>query len=307
MKIGERLRRGAAPCFSFEFFPPKTDDGQANLFTALEELAGLDPAFVSVTYGAGGSGCDRTLDVVRRIRRETGLEAMAHVTCLGHTRAEMHSILQHLETAGIENLLALRGDTPKNTAGSPHSADDFRFAVDFVRFVRGSRHSFSVGGACYPEGHIECPSRQIDLHRLRNKVDAGLDFLITQLFFDNAFYFDFVSRARKAGVKVPIIPGIMPITNIEQLAHFTRMCGATIPMRLALELERMQDEPEAVVELGVAHATVQCMDLLARGAPGVHFFTLNRSAATRMILTALRWWRRADRPRSLNPGAHSAR
>jgi methylenetetrahydrofolate reductase (NADPH) len=288
MRIPDRLRAGA-PCFSFEFFPPKTDEGVTQLFEAVRELAALEPGFVSVTYGAGGSTRARTLETVTRIKSETGVEAMAHLACIGHTRGEVRDVLDRVADAGIENVLCLRGDPPREQPLHYAVTDGFRFASELVAFVRGNgAWRFSVGGACYPEGHLENPSRADDLRALKAKVDAGTEFLITQLFFDNAFYFDFLGRARQAGIEVPIVPGIMPITNFDQIERFTRMCGATIPMRLRLELERRKDDPEAILQLGVAHATVQCVELLARGAPGIHFYTLNRSRATRMILTALR-------------------
>jgi methylenetetrahydrofolate reductase (NADPH) len=207
---------------------------------------------------------------------------------VGHTREELKEVLERLAAARIENVLALRGDPPKGEKTFTPVAGGFRYAAELVRFVREHDYPFCLGGACYPEGHIENPSREVDLKNLKAKVDAGLDFVITQLFFDNAFYFDFVERAHRAGINVPIVPGIMPITNYEQLQRFTRMCGATVPMRLALQLERVREQPEALMQLGVAHATVQCMELLARGVPGIHFYTLNKSPATRMIVGALR-------------------
>ena len=287
MKIRNRLNP-SNPCFSFEFFPPKTAEGTVNLLKTLEDLAPLDPGFVSVTYGAGGSTRDRTVELVTRIKRETGIETMAHLTCMGHTRAELRELLRRLADAKLENVLALRGDAPLGQPAPEPGPDGLRHASELVRFIREEDFNFCLGGACYPEGHVETGSREEDLRHLKAKVDAGLDFVITQLFFDNAFYFDFVERARRAGINVPIVPGIMPITNHEQLQRFTRMCGATVPMRLALQLERVKDQPEALVQLGVAHATVQCMELLARGVPGIHFYTLNKSPATRMIVSALR-------------------
>jgi methylenetetrahydrofolate reductase (NADPH) len=287
MKIRNRLNP-SNPCFSFEFFPPKTDEGVANLLKALEDLAPLQPGFVSVTYGAGGSTRDRTLDLVTHIKQETGIEAMAHLTCVGHTRDELRAVLKRLAEAKLDNLLVLRGDPPQGQQKFIPSAGGFQFASELVQFIREEDFNFCLGGACYPEGHVETTSRDDDLRHLKEKVDAGLDFVVTQLFFDNAFFFDFVERARRAGINVPIVPGIMPITNYEQLQRFTRMCGATVPMRLALQLERVKDQPDALVQLGVAHATVQCMELLARGVPGIHFYTLNKSPATRMIVSALR-------------------
>ncbi len=287
MKIRNRLNP-SNPCFSFEFFPPKTDEGVANLMKTLEDLAPLEPGFVSVTYGAGGSTRDRTVELVTRIKAETGIEAMAHLTCLGHTKEELRELLQRLAAAKLDNVLVLRGDPPKGQDTFVPPPGGFRYATELVRFIRDEDFNFCLGGACYPEGHVDTVSRDDDLRHLKEKVDAGLDFIITQLFFDNAFYFDFVERARRAGINVPIVPGIMPITNYEQIQRFTRMCGATVPMRLALQLEKQKDQPEALVQLGVAHATVQCMELLSRGVPGIHFYTLNKSPATRMIVSALR-------------------
>lgn len=285
MKIRNRLNP-SDPCFSFEFFPPKTAPGVVNLLKTLGELRPLDPGFVSVTYGAGGSTRARTLELVRDIKK-TGLEVMAHLTCVGHTRDELRTILDQLAEAKVENVLLLRGDPLQ---GEPHYQPldgGFRYAEELVQFVRAQEYPFALGGACYPEGHVETVSRDDDLRHLKRKIDAGLDFVITQLFFDNAFYFDFVERARRVGINVPIVPGIMPVTNFEQVSRMTRMCGATLPMRFSLALERAKEEPDAVMQLGVAHATVQCMELLQRGVPGIHFYTLNRSPATRMILSAL--------------------
>jgi len=287
MKIRNRLNP-SNPCFSFEFFPPKSDEGTNNLLKTLAELAPLEPGFVSVTYGAGGSTRDKTVELVSRIKRETGIEAMAHLTCVGHTREELRDMLRRLSDAKVENVLALRGDPPQGQKTFEPVEGGFRHATELVRFIREEDFNFCLGGACYPEGHVETVSRDDDLRNLKAKVDAGLDFVVTQLFFDNAFYFDFVERARRVGINIPIVPGIMPITNFEQVHRFTRMCGATVPMRLGLQLERVKDQPEAVMQLGVAHATVQCMELLSRGVPGIHFYTLNKSPATRMIVSALR-------------------
>ena len=286
MKIRNRLNP-SDPCFSFEFFPPKTDEGRRALLRTLEELRPLEPGFVSVTYGAGGSTHDRTVELVREIRA-TGLETMAHLTCVGHTREELGALVDEFLAMGVENLLALRGDPQAGQREFQPPPGGLRYAAELVRLIRERDHHLCVGGAGYPEGHVETPMRDDDLRHLKAKVDAGLDFVITQLFFDNAFFFDFVERARRVGINVPIVPGIMPITNIEQLERFVRLCGATVPMRLVLQLERYRDDPEAVVQLGVAHATVQCMELLARGVPGIHFYTLNKSPATRLIVSALK-------------------
>jgi methylenetetrahydrofolate reductase (NADPH) len=198
----------------------------------------------------------------------------------------LRSVLNDLEAAGIENVLALRGDAPKDAATVDMSASAFAHASDLTAMVARNYH-FCIGGACYPEKHVEASSIEDDLHNLKRKVDAGAEFLITQLFFDNDKYFEFVDRARRIGITVPIVPGIMPITNYEQIQRFTAMCGATIPPKLLAELEVRRDEPKAIEELGVAYATLQCTDLLRRGAPGVHFYTLNKSPATRAIVSAL--------------------
>jgi methylenetetrahydrofolate reductase (NADH) len=287
MRIVERLKNGT-PCFSFEFFPPKTDEGVQALFEVLHDLIDLEPGFVSVTYGAGGSTRQRTLELVSRIRSETGIEAMAHLTCVGHSRDELGEILERLRAAGLDNVLALRGDAPRDAASFVPATDGFTYASELTAFIRERGFPFCIGGACYPEGHPESESRAIDLDNLKRKLDAGAEFLITQLFYDNAFYFHFVERARAAGITCPIVPGIMPLTTFEQIERITRMCGATVPMRLRLALEKRQQDPKAVSELGVAHATVQCVELLSAGAPGIHFYTLNRSHASRMIMTALK-------------------
>lgn len=286
MKIRTRLNP-SKPCFSFEFFPPKTAEGEKQLWDTLEDLRSLDPGYVSVTYGAGGSTRDRTIDLVGQIKARTGIEAMAHLTCVGHTRDELSAVLDRLAAAKVDNILALRGDPPKGETAFKKVEGGFGYANELVQFIRERDLGFAMGVAGNPEGHLES-TKEADINNLKRKVDEGADFIVTQLFFDNAFYFDFVERARRAGVNVPIVPGIMPITNFEQVQRFVRLCGATVPMRLQLELEKVKDDPQAVMQLGVAHATLQCSELLSRGVPGIHFFTLNRSPASRMIVSALR-------------------
>jgi len=274
------------PVFSFEFFPPKTEEGVRNLLTTAEELAKLRPSFVSVTYGAGGSTRAVTVELVARIKQEIGLETMAHLTCVGHSASELAGILDELQDRGIENVLPLRGDPPRGETEFVRPADGFGYAQELVRFIR-PRYDFCLGGACYPEGHVEAPSKEEDLHHLVEKADSGVDFLITQLFFDPEDYFDFVRRARVRGVEQPIVPGIMPITNVAQIERFTTMCGACIPEALRQRLDRVRDDDEAVIETGVDWATWQCRTLLAGGAPGIHFYTLNRSRATRQVFERL--------------------
>ena len=274
------------PVFSFEFFPPKSDDGVRNLFATVEELAELRPSFVSVTYGAGGSTRALTVDLVARIKQEIGLEAMAHLTCVGHSAAELAGILDELQARGIENVLPLRGDPPRGETEFVRPADGFGYAQELARFIK-PRYGFCLAGACYPEGHVESPSKEEDLQHLQEKAASGVDFLITQLFFDPAEYFSFVERARARGVQQPIVPGIMPVTNVGQIERFTTMCGASIPAKLQARLNAVRDDEEAVIAAGIDWATWQCRTLLEGGAPGVHFYTLNRSRATRKVFENL--------------------
>ncbi|MCC2668308.1 MAG: 5,10-methylenetetrahydrofolate reductase [Armatimonadetes bacterium] len=272
------------PVFSFEFFPPKTEEGLKSLYGTISELAALNPSFVSVTYGAGGSTRDLTVDLTARIKREIGLEAMAHLTCVGHSSAEIAAVVDRLLAAEVHNVLALRGDPPKGQEQFTRPEDGFGYAQELARFLR-SRHGqeLCIAGACYPEGHVECASRDEDLEHLKAKSASGVDFLVTQLFFDPADYFEFVERARAAGVTQPIVPGIMPVTNVTQLERFTRMCGTRIPEALRERLERVRDDEQAVISAGIEWATDQCRTLLEGGAPGIHFYTLNRSLSTRMV------------------------
>lgn len=284
MLIRERLAAGK-PSISFEFFPPKSDEAAAQLERTIAELAPLEPAFVSVTYGAGGSTREKTLEIVSRIRRQAGIEAMAHLTCVGATRDEIGGVIGRLTDAGVTNILALRGDPPKGETKFSPVENGFVYANELVRFIRDSHGAgLSVGAAAYPEKHVECADAATDLENLKRKVDAGVDFLITQLFFDNRCYWDFCERARAAGIRVPIIPGIMPLTSAGQAERF----GASLPDGLTGEIERRRHDPAAIAQLGVAHATAQSIDLLRGGAPGVHFYTLNRSTATKDVFTELR-------------------
>ena len=287
MRIVDLYKNARKPVFSFEFFPPKTDEGRTALLDTVGELGTLGPAFVSVTYGAGGSTRDRTIELVTTIKRSIGIEAMAHLTCVGSSSSELDQVLDRLVEGGIENVIALRGDPPQGeTSFRPHP-DGLAHASDLVRMIRRAKRPFSLAAAAYPETHVESTSPDDDLVHLVDKVSAGVDVLITQLFFDNNCYFDFVERARRAGITVPIVPGIMPVTNLAQIERFTRLCGATIPAALRAELEPHRDDSQSVVRIGVEHATRQCRELLAAGAPGVHFYTLNRSQSTRRILETL--------------------
>jgi methylenetetrahydrofolate reductase (NADPH) len=276
------------PVFSFEFFPPKTDEGARALMATVVDLQEVwKPDFVSVTYGAGGTSRDRTLDLVESIQRDLRINTMAHLTCAGSSREEIAAVVDRIVEAGIDNILALRGEPPGGEGAFRAHADGFAHATDLIAFLSG-RWPVSIGGACYPEKHVESTDRDEDLRWTKVKVDNGASFLITQLFFDNAHYFEFVQRARAAGIKAPIIPGIMPITNVAQVERFTKMCGASIPNDLRVRLERVKDDPALVMATGIEHAIKQCRKLLEGGAPGLHFYTLNKSHATRSILAAVR-------------------
>jgi methylenetetrahydrofolate reductase (NADPH) len=295
MRIDHLLATKDEPVFSFEFFPPKTDDGEQKLRETLGTLRELEPDFVSVTYGAGGSTRGLTLALTKWIKQDLGIEAMAHLSCVGATRDELSVILDSLVDAGIENVLALRGDPPRGDASwTPHPGG-LRYSSELASLIT-TRYPVCAGAAAFPEIHPEAADMASDLRFLKQKVENGVSFLITQLFFDNEAYFRFVEEARAVGIDVPIIPGIMPITDVGQIKRFTDMCGASIPQTLLEQLESRAHCPDAVLELGVSYATLQCAELLARGAPGIHFYTLNRSPATRAILAALRllrpWVRR---------------
>ncbi|MGI8804545.1 MAG: methylenetetrahydrofolate reductase [NAD(P)H] [Thermoleophilaceae bacterium] len=293
MRIDQILDDGP-PAFSFEFFPPKDDEGMERLRRTLAELQADEPAFVSVTYGAGGSTRGRTIEITREIKEDFGIEAMAHVSCVGTTVEDLRELLDEVRSAGIENVLALRGDPPSGESEWRPHPGGLSYSTELAALMSDG-YDFAIGAACFPEVHPEAPDLEHDLRFLKEKIAAGAGFLITQLFFDNELYFDFVDEARAAGVTVPIVPGIMPITNFAQIKRFTEMCGASIPEGLERELFARADDAEAVTELGVAYATLQCSELLARGAPGIHFYTLNKSPATRAILAALRAARPWDR------------
>ncbi len=285
MKIIDVLKQDK-PAFSFEFFPPKDNDGFDKLFETIDNLKALNPAFVSVTYGAGGSTRSKTIDLVGRIKKEIRLESMAHLTCVGHNSDEILNVLESIKKQNVENVLALRGDPPAGEINFTKPNNGFGYAVELVQFIC-ERFSFCIGVAGYPEGHPESSNREEDLFHLKKKVLAGASFIVTQLFFDNKYYFDFVASLRKIGVDVPVIPGIMPIVNLKQIKRFIKMCGATIPHDLMVRLEEAQDDPESVCQIGIDHAADQCKKLLMQGAPGIHFYTLNRSRATLSVLERL--------------------
>lgn len=271
---------------SFEFFPPKTPEGEAKLFQIVTDLKKLGPSFVSVTYGAMGNTRANTLRIVEEIKHRIGLEVAAHLTCVAHSRGEIEAILATLREKKIENIVALRGDPPQGEAQFNPPPDGFRHASELVRFIRKHPvlgNSFDLNVAGYPEGHPECRDKKKDLEYLKLKVDEGANAVVTQLFFNNRYYFDFVDRARKIGIKVPIVPGIMPVTHGPQIEKFSRMCGAEIPREIREAISRFGEDQQAIVKFGIEYATRQCRELLAGGAPGLHFYTLNQSLATRQI------------------------
>jgi methylenetetrahydrofolate reductase (NADPH) len=287
MHIQDIFRRHPTT-ISFEFFPPKTDEASAELFQNIASLQALRPAFVSVTYGAGGSDRQRTHDLVVRIIRETDLTAVSHLTSVCHTREELADILDRYAEAGVHNILALGGDPPKNRPDHDRSTDAFRYACDLVAFIRSREkvpdpRGFGVGVAGFPEGHPTTPNRLKEMDYLKRKVDAGADYICTQLFFDNRDFYDFRERCDLAGIKVPIIAGIMPITSKGGMVRMAELAlGARIPAGLLRAVGRCRDD-EAVAKVGVHWATEQCRDLLHNNVRGIHFYTLNRSDATRRI------------------------
>jgi len=286
VRISETYNAGA-PVFSFEFFPPKTDQGARNLMATVADLKEKQhPHFVSVTYGAGGTTRDRTLEVVTRIQNELTITTMAHLTCVGSTMKDLRENMRRLVTSNVENVLALRGDPPEGETEFHAEEGGFDHATGLIDFLAGN-YDVDIGAACYPECHPESTDRELDLSWTKEKVERGASFLITQIFFDNYYYFDFVDRARAAGIDVPIVPGIMPITNSAQIERITTMCGTQIPEDLAGRLTRAAEDPALVMAAGIEQAIEQCRELLDHGAPGLHFYTLNKSDATRSVLAAV--------------------
>jgi methylenetetrahydrofolate reductase (NADPH) len=287
MKIADLLKK-PEPRFSFEFFPPRDEAGVEQLFRTIAELKTHRPAYVSVTYGAGGSTRRLTMDLVQRIKAETGIEAMAHLTCVGATRDEIARVVDQFAEAGVENVLSLRGDPPRGQTEFVALSGGFAHADELVRFIRERHPELCIGVAGYPERHPEARDFVCDLASLNRKVEAGADFVVTQLFFDDRDFFAYVERARSGGISIPIVPGLMPITNVSQIKRFTATCGAHIPARLLARLESVQDDAEAVRAIGVAHAVSQAERLLEGSVPAIHLYTLNRSTASVEIILALR-------------------
>lgn len=279
MRFRERYAQATGPVISFEVFPPKTAAAEAKFKKTLRKLSGLDPSFMTCTYGAGGSTRKRTLEIASWINHEIGLHCASHLTCVGASRTELRGTLARIREAGAENIVALRGDPPRSAGGFEPPPDGLAHGNELVSFIRAEErangHRFGVAVAGYPETHPETPDPDTDIQNLKRKVDAGADLVITQLFFDNDDFFDFVERARGAGIDVPIVPGLMPIQSAHQIKRVVSMCGATIPDDLRQALDQAGEDEEAVHEIGTRHCVGQARGLLARGVPGIHFYVLN--------------------------------
>ena len=281
MKIREILQHKRT--VSCEFFPPREEDGIPAVFRAVDRVRVYSPDFISVTYGAGGSTRSFTERITMQVKQETDLEVMAHLTCVAQTREEVHNVLERLDEAGVENVIALRGDPPRGQEDFVPADGGFSHATELIDHIR-SNFDFGLAAACYPEGHTESPDLDLDINYAKEKVDRGADFLITQLFYDNRYFFEFMERAQRAGIDVPIIPGVLPILNTAQIRRFTSLCGATIPPELDSKLERYAEDDDAVRELGVEYASRQVEELWENDVPGIHFYVLNRSYSVSRIL-----------------------
>ena len=275
MKLSELFRNDALH-LSFEVFPPKTDTAFASVKAAVEEIAELHPSFMSVTYGAGGGTSQYTLDIAKNIKEQHGVPTLAHLTCVSSTKETVREKIAQIKDAGIENVMALRGDLTPEMEGQDRSAWAYRHAVDLIRDIRDSGADFCIGGACYPEVHPESQSQADDIRYLKEKVDAGCDFLTTQMFFDNNLLYNFLYKIREAGITVPVIPGIMPITNANQVARAIKLSGSFMPRRFASLVDKFGSDPDAMKQAGIAYATDQIIDLFANGIKNVHVYSMNK-------------------------------
>jgi methylenetetrahydrofolate reductase (NADPH) len=295
MRVDEIIAKNQ-PTFSVEFSPPRTPEGEANLFETARQLRELEPDFVSVTYGAGGSTRDGTVEITRVLKDELGYETMAHLSCVGETTEGLSATLDKIAAAGIENVFALRGDPPRGESDFVRIEGGLGNAAELIEFIGAGPWDFALGGACFPEVHPEAPDLATDLAYLKQKVEAGATFLTTQLFFDNQVYFDFVAAAREVGIDVPILAGVIPVGSFAQTKRICSLCEASIPAPLEAAFQAAGEDPEREFELGVAYAAQQCSELLIAGAPGIHFYALNRAPATRAVLGALKASRPWERP-----------
>jgi len=286
MKIIEELRK-ETPTLSFEVFPPKTDTAFENVRAAVEEIAKLRPSFMSVTYGAGGGTSRYTLDIARKIRDEYGVPSLAHLTCVSSTKETVAARIQDLKAAGIENIMALRGDLTPELMGADRSGWPYRHAVDLIRELKESGADFCIGGACYPEVHPESTNQKDDIQHLKEKVESGCDFLTTQMFFDNNLLYNFLYKIREAGITVPVVPGIMPITNAKQVERAIQMSGSFMPQRFKALVDKFGSDPAAMMQAGIAYATDQIIDLYANGVNHIHVYTMNKPEVAAKIQSNL--------------------
>ncbi len=302
MRIPDLLSK-SGPSFSFEFFPPKNDEGVATLFANVEQLKSLDPDFVSVTYGAAGSTRDGTVEISSRIQDEFGIETMAHLSCVGETADGLEALLRRLEQEGIENVLALRGDPPAGESAFEVVPDGLEGSAALAAFIR-ERFGWGIGGSCFPEVHPEASSEAADIDYLKQKVDAGAEFLISQLFFENSVYFEWLERVREGGVEVPIFVGVLPVRTYAGIQRMASICDARIPDAIHAGLAACEGDPVAERTFGIAYAARQCEELLAAGVDGIHFYTLNHADSTHAVLGALKAaepWKRAGSDRITAP------
>ncbi len=274
------------PVLSLEVSPPRRNapiDTVAQIFDTLHRLVELNPSYISVTYGAGGSTRGNTVEIASRIKNDYGIESMAHLTCVGHSRQDIDSILKQMAEKGIDNILALRGDMPENEPDYDIKSQDYHYAVELIREVK-AKTDFCIVAAAYPEGHPESRRLSQDLHHLKEKVDAGVDFLITQMFFNNRVYYEFMERTAAIGVNVPIVPGVFPVLHARQIRRTIYLCGASIPADLLRLVDKYEDQPAEMVKAGIDYAAGQIVDLLENGVPGIHFYTMNKAEQAREIL-----------------------
>lgn len=283
MKIKEILK-SREPHISFEIFPPKTDAGFESVMKAAEEIAALHPSYMSVTYGAGGGTSKNTVKIASRIKNEMGVTSLAHLTCVSSTKDTVHNVIEELKEQGIENILALRGDIPQNSEFP--LPDHYRYASELITDIR-SRGDFCIGAACYPEGHVETEHKEDDIINLKHKVDCGVDFLTTQMFFDNSILYNFLYRIREKGIDVPVIPGIMPVTSASQIKKIGFLSGTALPERFRAVVDRFGDDPKAMQQAGVAYATDQVIDLFANGINHIHIYSMNKPEVARAIMDNL--------------------
>ena len=283
MKIIERINENKVH-ISFEVFPPKTDAGFESVKKAVDEIAVLKPSFISVTYGAGGGTSKNTVKIASHIKNDLGVPSIAHLTCMSSTKEEVRNVIEQMKVAGIENILALRGDRPKDS--EMELPNDYHYASELIRDIK-AQGDFCIGAACYPEGHVESPYKKDDILHLKEKVDCGVDFLTTQMFFDNNILYNFLYRIREKGITVPVLPGIMPVTNKKQIARICSLSGTILPARFYAIVDKFGDNPAAMQQAGIAYATDQIIDLIANGINNIHVYSMNKPEVAVAIMSNL--------------------